>query len=191
MEMQNMEDLCSLYSTLLTAAKSEVNGDLANVDTQELGAVVDMVKDLAEAKKDCLKACYYKTVIEAMTNSDEYGVRGYHGRKRLGHEMSELYWPDEPHNEELEHSYRLGYRDDRMSPMIDDPRYGMAYNEYRIARKHYTETHSAADKEEMEHHITEHVSDTISTMMDIYRAADPELKKRIKADFSKLVTDMV
>lgn len=80
----------------------------------------------------------------------------------------------------------MGYTDD----MQLDPRYGLAYNEYRKGRRHYTETKSPSDKKEMETHAEEHVRDTIATIRDIWSDADPSLKKRMKEDFTKLVSEM-
>lgn len=81
---------------------------------------------------------------------------------------------------------RSGYRDwnDKYS------RYGKAYNEYQNSRRHYTETKSAADKEEMDAHASEHVGDTIATMREIWKTSDPNLKKRIKTDLTNLVGEM-
>ena len=51
-----------------------------------LGMMVDMVKDLAEAEKDCWKASYYRAVTEAMEGKSGYGMsrqpmrRGYRDR---------------------------------------------------------------------------------------------------------------
>lgn len=75
-----------------------------NVDTREMGAVVDMIKDLAEAEKAVWEKCYYKEVVEAMKEADEFeemvykeGRAGYdrwrnsHGRfapRGHGHETS-------------------------------------------------------------------------------------------------------
>lgn len=42
----------------------------------------------------------------------------------------------------------------------------------------------------MNRHASEHVSDTIETLREIYKGADPELKKRIKADMNKLISEM-
>lgn len=47
-----------------------------NVNTGEMGQVVDMIKDLAEAEHHCWEACYYKSVVEAMNNS-KGGKMGY------------------------------------------------------------------------------------------------------------------
>lgn len=86
-------------------ALSELNiKGACNVDTDEMGKVVDMIKDLAEAEKAAWEKCYYKEVVEAMKEADEFdeivykeGKAGYdrwrnsHGRfapKGRGHETS-------------------------------------------------------------------------------------------------------
>lgn len=43
-----------------------------NVDTKEMGEVVDMIKDMAEAEKCVWEKCYYKSVVEAMQDEDAY-----------------------------------------------------------------------------------------------------------------------
>lgn len=43
------------------------------VNTNELGMLVDMVKDLAEAEKSCYEADYYRSVSEAMENGGQLG----------------------------------------------------------------------------------------------------------------------
>ena len=45
---------------------------IERMDVQEMGMMVDMVKDLAEAEKSCWEADYYRSVTEAME-----GGRGY------------------------------------------------------------------------------------------------------------------
>ena len=71
-----------------------------------------------------------------------------------------------------------------------DPRYGRAYNEYKMKRRHYHETNSPADKKDMDTHAEEHVRDTIATARDIWKDADPALRKQMKEDFTKLVSEM-
>lgn len=88
------------------------------------------------------------------------------------------------------------YDNDRMGFPMDgrseenDTRYGQAYNQYQNARRHYTVTNSKEDKEEMDRHANEHVMDTMATLREIYKVSDPELKKRIKSDLTKLVAEM-
>lgn len=72
-----------------------------------------------------------------------------------------------------------------------DSRYGDAYNKYRASRKHYTESKSAADKLEMDEHANEHINDTIATMKEIYKSADPDMRKRMKENVQKLVSEMI
>lgn len=186
-DMEHMETLCDLYKNILDATKAHVSEGLDHVDTNELMDAVDMIKDLAEAKKDCYKACYYKTVIEAMKESTEESTR-YGFRDRVRPTYDESYFPDSLTDDEVAKRWKMGYHDEIAT--VKHPRYGIAYEEYVDARKHYTETKSASDKEEMDRHIREHVSDTLSTMMDMYHSADADLRKRIKADITKLAADM-
>ena len=90
---------------------------------------------------------------------------------------------------------RMGYGDSMMmDPRFEegkmDSRYGKAYNEYKARRRHYTETKSPEDKKEMETHAEEHVRDTIATIKDIWADAEPNLKRRMREDFTKLLGEM-
>lgn len=72
------KDLCEMKEKLLCAAKSELERGIQNVNTHEMGDVVDMIKDLAEAEEKCWKACYYKHVVHAMEEeSKEMERMGY------------------------------------------------------------------------------------------------------------------
>lgn len=69
-----MEDLKQMKSTLMEHLKVELTKNMTNLDTEEAGEVVDMIKDFAEVEKLCYEAEYYKTVIEAMEEGeDRYG----------------------------------------------------------------------------------------------------------------------
>lgn len=72
----------------------------------------------------------------------------------------------------------------------EQSRYGMHYNHYDQMRRHYHETHSDEDKHEMDEHAKLHVEDSIATIKDIWRDADPTLKRKMKADFTNLVSEM-
>lgn len=41
------------------------------VDTKEMGEVIDMVKDLADAEKSVWEKCYYESIVEAMEKAEE------------------------------------------------------------------------------------------------------------------------
>lgn len=176
MEMEHMETLCWLYDKLLDAAHNEISAGIEKADTQEMGEVIDMIKDLAEAKKDCYKACYYKTVIEAMESGESR--YGYH--ERIMPLYDESYYPDGYSDREIAKRWKMGEMKPRTS-----------YEEYLSSKKHYTETHAEADKTEMSQHIREHLNETIHSMLEMYHDADPELRKKMKADMTKLCADMV
>lgn len=108
------------------AATTELAKGAENVNTKEFGDVVDMIKDLSEAEKNKMEACYYKTLIEAMEDSeygvdyDEYGPlerKGYRGQPRdsrgrytsgrRGYPMQDQMMYDERYDDYM--SGRMGY----------------------------------------------------------------------------------
>lgn len=98
---KEMEPIKKMCEPLEDAVKHELSKGIENIDAAELGAVIDMIKDLYEAKEKMVKACYYKQIMEAMEES-EYGEdydeegpiddmrRGYRGQPRdsMGRFMS-------------------------------------------------------------------------------------------------------
>lgn len=84
----------------------------------------------------------------------------------------------------------MGYGPGREMMEDMDPRYGEEYNRYKKMRRHYTETKSAEDKREMSEHAEKHIHDTVDTMKDIWKDADPELKRKMKEELTKLVGTM-
>lgn len=199
-----LRDIKDMKETLTCWSKMEIAKGMDGCQAQELGEVIDMIKDLAEAEEKCWKACYYKTVVEAMEEAeddDEDGLMGYNtrryasgryapsGRGHMGYTSPKRVgnWP---YMDSMEENMRMGYRDSTQPMMGADARYGKAYNDYQVAKRHYTETKSMSDKEEMDRHANEHVMDTLATVREMYKNADPDMKKRIKADFTKLVAEM-
>ena len=134
MELEPIKDMCK---KLEEAVKHELSKGIENVDAKELGEVVDMIKDLYEAKEKIVKACYYKGVLEAMEEHDfededeieEEGRKGYRGRSRdsmgrftsrrgrgrgrRGYEEPMMYdedWEDMEYMRDMDRQYgRMGY----------------------------------------------------------------------------------
>lgn len=50
--------------------------NMERIDVEEVGKLVDMVKDLAEAEEKCWKAQYYRKVTEAMDQGQQAGYGG-------------------------------------------------------------------------------------------------------------------
>lgn len=88
-ETKGLKELCEKLEKL--ACHSFENG-MDKVETEEAGQVIDMIKDLCEAKEKVVKACYFKSIIKAMEKEEEedkkekelYGRMGYRGRDSRG-----------------------------------------------------------------------------------------------------------
>ena len=193
------EKLCKAFETVVGWFENETSKGVTQVDTDELGKVADIIKDLADAKKSCSETekneweqCYYAHVIMAMERAgdDEEGMENRYGY--VPPKMSKVMDRSRMRRWDREsdmHDYDVDDRHTRDSEKSDQ-RYGKPYREYLDARKHYTETKSARDKEDMEMYANEHMMDTIGTIREMYRTAEPDLRKRMKADLTKLVGEM-
>ncbi len=68
-ETKFAKEICEKLQEVI---KSEFANGTEHVDTEEMGEVIDMWKDVCEGKEKIIKACYYKQIMEAMEES-EYG----------------------------------------------------------------------------------------------------------------------
>lgn len=209
-----LEKICGLLDIMTDGLKSATNQGLNNLDTHEAGQVADIIKDLSEAKKNLTDAeknewesCYYASIVKAMKDADERGDEedryGYIPREasRMGKRGMQRdrikRWVRDPDTFEDEMYDRAGYtpgrkmsRDDRSSDNSSDERYGKPYREYIDSRRHYSESKSQADKDMMEMYANEHLMDVMGSVREIYKTADPDMRKRMKSDLTKLVGEM-
>lgn len=209
--VEKFEDICELKKSIMRYVIGEISSgfDCDTTTVSILGEYVDMIKDLAEAEKYCHEACYYESVVEAMDNSEDYGYRmGYNpnrnsmgqysdGRGRNSSDYNRSGSYSGSRNSSQSGNDRRGYRpyddsaDYRMMPDDEwDDRYGRSFNQFRKAKRHYTQTHSTEDKDLMKIHANEHLEETMSTFKEIWENSDPELRKRMKADMTKFVNEM-
>ena len=208
MHIENMHRMMEELSEYMCSHKDAI-------DPQTMGAVADMLKDLACATKECQEARYYESVSRAMESYGENPRMGYNpnrdsrGRYSRGYTGQVMY--ADPSDDPTPDGQRINHRlvDDRPGYMpmsmvpsermrydqrdMDeeyDPRYGRTFNDYRRAKRHYTETRSDSDRQKMRDKTNEHVMETMATMREMFDDADPELKKRMKADMVKLTQEM-
>lgn len=199
-------DLKEIKKTLTSWLKEEVNCGKEYFNTKTCGDVSDIIKDMAEATKECYEAMYYKTVIEAMESGKEptYGgedIYGYNHRHMAngqfaksgrGHITSNYtpYVNQEPYIDAYLHdpSFQnrilndsMGYNNDR----TDRSEYGEMYDNYRTAKRHYQKSNSQVDKEEMDQQCMNYMSHTVKHLKAMWDDADPMLKKRLKEDFGE------
>ena len=185
-----------------------------NLNVEEAGKVTDMIKDLAEAEKEYWEACYYKSIVEAMEEAKESGEysesMGYNHMHRAngkfatsghGHYVAG-YQPYMMDDRNMDypmtgaHSMNMGYTDGRRTGdsydhnrMMGNTMHGRAYDEYQDARRHYHESKSQDDKMHMEKKAMEHVNDSVMTLRDIWKDADPSVKKEVRTAISKLADE--
>ena len=80
------KDLVEICEKLTKTVSQHLEESIKDADTQETGAVIDMIKDLAIAKEKTIKAMYYEQLMTAMSENeygedyDEDGPRYYRGR---------------------------------------------------------------------------------------------------------------
>ena len=167
--MQKVMEICALKDQLISCMKGQLSRGYEQINAQEAGEVVDMIKDLAEAEKECWEACYYKSIVTAMeeAGSDLDGVHGYNNRRYAsgryapagkGHISGYLPSPTDMKyegHEMMEHSN--------------------SYDNYQNARRHYTESGSMHDKTTMDNAI-------MGTISEIWADEDPMLRERLKKE---------
>lgn len=113
--MDKIKDLKETKEKLVDALKAKLAMGIENVDAQEAGEVTDMIKDLAEAEKECWEAAYYESIVKAMKDADD--MKGYDDWRYAsgrfapkGRGTYEGYTPTYP----TVYSDQMGYTDGRM-----------------------------------------------------------------------------
>lgn len=226
---EDIEKLSEMLKTAECSLKDVIERGFINpscITGEDVPKLVDIVKDLSEARKDCAKACYYEKVVEAMETGESemepYAalakIMGYNNRryangeyapKGKGHISGFMpMWDDMPHLRphamyDGDHE-TMGYpRMPRIgrSQTGDDFRTTYGYDEdrywdetladYDKSRKHYHESGSESDRMEMGEKGMKHAKKSLDTIREIWDDADPAMRKKLKAEMSAAVSEMV
>ena len=165
--MEKLKELNEIKHTLIDAVKAQVASGLETVDTQELGEVVDMIKDFASAEKDCMEACYYEAIIDAMRDGgEEEGRYGYD---------------------------RWRYASGRYAPKGRGTRtYGYLPSGDRMPAElgNYDPDYDTSTRRMGYHEGKETVEEIIDTMGDMWAKADTDMKRKIKTHVEDLLYQM-
>lgn len=196
--IQKTERLCEIYNELMRWIEN--NKDCADVKT--MGEVVDMLKDIAEAEEKCWKACYYKTVTEAMNEAepmdrmefmDDEGRMGYDNWRYA----SGRYAPKGHGHKTGTRGGRMGYVPyyDNGGDMNDHEMWGRdhllaPYDRWKTTRLGYQSDHDPSKKVEMDTAAKEHVVYVADTMKDIWNDADPALRQELKTKLGNLMSEL-
>lgn len=201
-----MHRIKHMKETLINWLEAEIGKGRECFDVDAAGKVSDIIKDLAESEEKCIKAAYYSTIMDAMEGAEEHARRyGYDnwryssGRfapKGSGH--YEGYTPFRGnvrvHNPNITSDFKMGYEDAYPTmPNMDHEMYsdkGRYYDEYKMAKKHYTESRRPDDLTEMNKKMSENISNVISQLREMYGDASPEMRKRLKIEISEIMDDL-
>ena len=88
---EEMKPLGKICEKLMDAVTHELDRGIENVDTKELSEVIDMIKDVYEAKKELAEACFKKYVLEEMEKESEEGEEETDGER--------MYYRGQPRSE--------------------------------------------------------------------------------------------
>lgn len=186
-------------------------------EVKELGEWVDIAKDIVCYDKDMriIEAMDEEEKYGDMDYRMGYRGRDSRGRfvHRPGRGRSAGYTPyihmmppfmDGMYDEYdgmMPEDYRMGYYDGRGGRSGNyggsehsentgnrgGSRYGESYDDYRRARRHYTETHSAEHQKEMREKIGEVFDDMESITIDMVKDMTPEDKQKYQLKLQKMM----
>ena len=210
------KDVCALMECFEKELK-HATMDMKSLSHVEAGAVADIIKDLAEAKKNLVECVYKENLIKAMSEAeygedyDEDGPMGYRGRSastgrfvsRGGSGRNAGYRPyPYPYYDGMmsdDYNGRMGYSD------RNDGRGGMSqgsdgrgsgyrssgkgepYDRHRESRRGYTETHSEDDHKKMKDSISDIFDDMEMIATEVWRDMDQNEKVKYKQKLQAMV----
>lgn len=182
----------------------ELSKDRSKVNTKELGEVIDMLKDLAEVKKDKAEADYYCALVEAMEES-EYGVDyDYNGRlgysRRMGYDQSMMPQNVNRGNEYPNAMYSngnnmRGYRGQSGNSRSNgnygggnrgNSRYGYSHDSYMEAKEMYQGNDPESKRKRMES-LDDYLDDLTDSAKELVMDMTPEEKQNWKMKLSKII----
>lgn len=207
------KDICELCDTLEEKARHELSKDVSKVNAEELGEVVDMIKDLYEAKEKLYKACYYKHLVKAMEEEKEereeekksgVPMRMYYpihepvtGSGRLGR-MGGMWEPETDYERKMMERGRKGTMAgdgwDGTSREMRGPardgapktRYGFSFDGYMEAREMYSATDPDQKRMRMES-LNRDLDELVEMGKEVVMGMSPDEKQVWKTKISKIL----
>lgn len=79
---------------------------------------------------------------------------------------------------------------DPMDDIYFNNEHGMAYNEYKNAKRHYTQTGSSEHMRDMNNKIGNNISNIIMELKEMSEDASPEMRKRLKTEITSVLEDI-
>lgn len=201
--------ICDICCKLADALHDQLASGVQNVNTHEAGQVVDMIKDLAKAEEKLWKACYYKSIVKAMHEEEEYMEHMPEDERRHYDNWRYSSGRFAPTGRGHRSGYVPTWEGMRMEPWMEDGKHdgamthdvegrygytpsmrGMRYENYAKARRGYHETKDAQSKTQMDASAKDYVIDMAESVREMWKEADPTLRKEIKSHLVSLTSEM-
>lgn len=212
-----MKEICGMKEKLTSWAKGEMDRGKESVDAEEMGKVIDMIKDLSKVEKDCWEAMYYEKIVGAMEDAkkedEEMGRMGYDryrypssgrfaptGRGRRYGFPGPMEHPFVPMMNEdgwwVNDEHRFGYPDGggQSGSSGGGSRGGASSGggsrggSMGGSRGGSSSGRSGYSGDK--EGMTMQARETLETMRDIWDSADPELRSKMKSDLKSLMSEM-
>lgn len=181
-----IERICAMKERAMALAEQGLNQDVSCIDANELGEIIDVVKDLSEA-------AYYCSIVEAMEKSEKQEEIDKAIAKHIPE--TQMYYPTRsPYYRmapEMEQYYTRtpmarGTRPRRY--MYDrDPREGMS-GEYR---RNYMDMKENGNTEMAYKHLEDYVHSLTDDVMEMVENMDAKEKQMLKQKITGLASKIV
>lgn len=172
----HIEKLKSIQECLASAAEAQVY-DLENVDAQELGEVIDIIKDIEET-------IYYCTVTKAMKEGSENHEPEvmYYGGYRKEHPS----WREKEVEDKTWDNNTI-YMEKEYPHAFEDTREGRSYR----ARRMYMESkESKQDKATQMRELEKYMQELAQDITEMIEGASPEERQYLSKKISALATKL-
>ena len=205
------------YSKRIADHIKSCYGDLSSMKLEELCELekwAKVIKDLTEydVNKRAIEAMDEAKEEEKLMDrlgGDRMGYRGRDSRGRFVHRsgrgrsagmgytpylhmmpgMDDMY--DDDYMDMIPENYRMGYSDGRGGNYggrsDGGSKYGRSYDEYRQAKRHYTETKSPEHQKKMKDSISEIFDDMEDITVDVVKDLTPEEKQRYRQKLQQMM----
>lgn len=195
--------LMAMKQNLMCAIEAQLC-NMGEVDTEELGEAIDMLKDLEEA-------LYFCTITEAMNGNGNGHTELEIEHKKNGHHQNgsdQMYYPypmmyndgGRMYNDEMSNGYSYNddvmyyprKRDSRGRFMSDytEPTYERDHREGRspMNRRMYMEAKGTKDKATQLRELEKYMQELTSDMVEMIQDSSPEEKQYLEKKISALAT---
>lgn len=185
-----MEQLKSMKEILVSAVQGQL-GNLGQADYKELGAAVDMIKDLSEA-------IYYCSIVESMEDAEEEkeAMKKYGSGQNVMYFQERIKEPYYPERDMDRSNGRMYYNEGTSYSSRSEPTYtsGKDPREGRSGerRRTYMETkwlHS--DKNMQMKELESYAHELTNDILEMVQDATPEEKTMLKKKIAELVAKIV